>query len=127
MATLLDEGLARCAFSSLPNKIGVTASLKVDYKRPVMAEQYVVLRAVTEKVEGRKCWVKGWIETLVDEGEPVVMCQAEGLFVEPRGPTLERLMKPGGRGAVSASIQKAETNGTANEETSNGVNGAPQA
>ncbi|KAF2761857.1 Thioesterase/thiol ester dehydrase-isomerase [Pseudovirgaria hyperparasitica] len=87
LATLLDEGLARCCFPALPNKVGVTASLKIDYRKPCKAEQYVILRAETTKVEGRKAWVKGRIETLVDEtkGEvPEVLVEAEALFVEPR-------------------------------------------
>jgi acyl-coenzyme A thioesterase PaaI-like protein len=88
LATLLDEGLARCCFPALPNKIAVTASLKIDYKKPTMANQVVVLRAETTKVEGRKAWVKGRLETLVDESKgetPVVLVEAEALFVEPRG------------------------------------------
>ncbi|KAF2108518.1 HotDog domain-containing protein [Lophiotrema nucula] len=87
LATLLDEGLARCCFPALPNKVGVTASLKVDYKKPTLAGQVVVLKAETTKVEGRKAWVKGRLETLVDEGKgevPVVLCEAEALFIEPR-------------------------------------------
>jgi len=86
LATLLDEGLARACFSALPNKVGVTASLKIDYKKPCPAGSYVVLRAQTEKVEGRKAWVKGWIELLAEgaeEGERLV--EAEALFIEPRG------------------------------------------
>ncbi|KAF2018970.1 Thioesterase/thiol ester dehydrase-isomerase [Aaosphaeria arxii CBS 175.79] len=88
LATLLDEGLARCCFPALPNKIAVTASLKVDYKRPCMAGQIVVLRAETTKVEGRKAWVTGRIETLADESKgekPVVLTEAEALFIEPKG------------------------------------------
>ena len=79
-ATLLDEGLARCCFPALPNKVGVTASLKIDYKAPIMAEQIVILRAQTTKAEGRKVWVKGQLETT----EGVVLVQAEALFIEPR-------------------------------------------
>lgn len=87
LATLLDEGLARCCFPALPNKVGVTANLRVDYRLPTRASGYFVLRAETVKVEGRKAWVKGWIETLVDEekGEvPVKMVEAEALYIEPR-------------------------------------------
>ncbi|KAL5118280.1 hypothetical protein ACEQ8H_003790 [Pleosporales sp. CAS-2024a] len=85
LATLLDEGLARCCFPALPNKVGVTASLKIDYKAPCTAGQVVVLRAQTTKVEGRKAWVKGRLETLVPEGEtPLVLTEAEALFIEPR-------------------------------------------
>lgn len=87
LATLLDEGLARCCFPALPNKVGVTASLKIDYRKPCQAEQYVVLRAETTKVEGRKAWVTGRLETLVDESKgevPEVLVEAEALFIEPR-------------------------------------------
>jgi acyl-coenzyme A thioesterase PaaI-like protein len=86
LATLLDEGLARACFPALPNKIGVTASLKIDYKHPCPGNSYVVLKAETTKVEGRKAWVKGWIEVLGDdeEGTGVKVVEAEALFIEPR-------------------------------------------
>lgn len=85
LATLLDEGLARCCFPALPNKVGVTANLNIDYRAPAMADSYVVLRAETTKVEGRKAWVEGRIETLPSGGsEPVVLVQAKALFVEPK-------------------------------------------
>jgi acyl-coenzyme A thioesterase PaaI-like protein len=87
LATLLDEGTARCCFPALPNKIAVTASLKIEYKKPTMAGQIVVLRAHTTKVEGRKAWVVGRLETLVDEGKgevPVVLVESEALFIEPK-------------------------------------------
>lgn len=85
LATLLDEGLARCCFPALPNKVGVTANLNIDYRRPAMAESYAVLRAETVKVEGRKAWVEGRIETLPKNGEePAVLVEAKALFVEPK-------------------------------------------
>ncbi|KAF2266915.1 Thioesterase/thiol ester dehydrase-isomerase [Lojkania enalia] len=87
LATLLDEGLARCCFPALPNKVAVTASLQVNYKKPALAGQVIVLKAETTKVEGRKAWVKGRLETLVDKkrGEvPVILTEAEALFIEPR-------------------------------------------
>ena len=85
LATLLDEGLARCCFPALPNKIGLTANLTVNYRKPAPAGSFFCLKAETVKVEGRKAWVKGWIETLVGEGkEPVVLVEAEALYVEPK-------------------------------------------
>ncbi|TDZ99539.1 UPF0644 protein [Colletotrichum sidae] len=85
LATILDEGLARCCFGALPHNVGVTAKLEIDYKRPVHAGTYVVLRARTLKVEGRKAWVEGQLETLATEGEePVLLAQATALFVSPR-------------------------------------------
>ena len=86
LGTLLDEGLARCCFPALPNKVGVTASLNITYKAPCMANQVVVLVAETTKVEGRKAWVKGRLETLpkTEEEKPLVLTEAEALFIEPR-------------------------------------------
>ena len=86
LATMLDEGLARSCFDALPNKIGVTASLKIDYRVPCPAGNYVVLKAYTTKVEGRKAWAKGWIELLGEDGEEgVKLVEAEALFIEPKG------------------------------------------
>ncbi|KAL4893998.1 HotDog domain-containing protein [Aspergillus ambiguus] len=85
LATLLDEAMGRCCFPALPNKVGVTANLNIDYRRPAIAENYVVLRAETVKVEGRKAWVEARIETLPEEGkEPQVLVEAKSLFVEPK-------------------------------------------
>ncbi len=85
LATILDEGLARCCFPALPNKVGVTANLNINYRRPAHAQTFVVLRANTVKVEGRKAWVEGHIETLAEEGEePVVLVEATALFIEPK-------------------------------------------
>ncbi|KAI1197933.1 HotDog domain-containing protein [Nemania serpens] len=85
LATMLDEGLARCCFATLPHKMGVTANLNVNYRSPAKADSYVVLRATTTRSEGRKAWVEGRIETLVGEGEtPVVLAEATALFVSPK-------------------------------------------
>jgi 3'-phosphoadenosine 5'-phosphosulfate synthase len=85
LATICDEGLARCCFGALPNKIGMTANLNINYRSPAPAGAFVVLRAETTKVEGRKAWVEGRLETLVGEGEtPVVLVEASALFIEPR-------------------------------------------
>lgn len=80
LATLLDEGLARCCFPALPNKIGVTANLNIDYLAPTKAGNIVILRATTTKVEGRKAWVEGTIED--ESGTPLV--RGQGLFIEPK-------------------------------------------
>ncbi|KAG6147654.1 hypothetical protein E4U28_006459 [Claviceps purpurea] len=85
LATMLDEGLARCCFGALPHNIGVTANLNIDYRKPTPAGTFLVLRAETTKVEGRKAWVKGRIESLVGPGEtPTVYAEATALFVSPK-------------------------------------------
>ena len=86
IATMMDEGLARCAFPAMQNKVGVTANLQINYRKPTMAGQFLVLRAKTTKVEGRKAWSEGWLESLeVAEGEqPEKLVEASALFVEPK-------------------------------------------
>lgn len=85
LATMLDEGLARCCFAALPHNTGVTANLSIDYRKPTPANSFLVLRATTTKVEGRKAWVKGHIELLAEEGEePMILAEATGLFVSPK-------------------------------------------
>ncbi|CUS06978.1 unnamed protein product [Tuber aestivum] len=95
LATILDEGLARCCFAALPNKIAMTASLTVNYRKPSPAGSYVVLKAKTVKVEGRKAWVEGKIETLVGEGEESsVLVEASALMIEPRQAAILKKIVP---------------------------------
>ncbi|KAK3394858.1 HotDog domain-containing protein [Podospora didyma] len=86
LATMLDEGLARCSFPVLPFNIGMTAKLEINYKAPAVANQYLVLRAKTVKVDGRKAWVEGHIETLpMEDGQqPIVLATASALYVSPK-------------------------------------------
>ncbi|KAK4250878.1 Adenylylsulfate kinase-domain-containing protein [Corynascus novoguineensis] len=86
LATMLDEGLARCCFPVLPYNVGMTAKLEINYKAPAMADQYLVLRATTLKVEGRKAWVEGHIETLPAEDgqEPTILATASALYISPK-------------------------------------------
>jgi len=89
LATLLDEGLARTCFNALPSKVGMTATLTVDYRAPVVAEQWVVLRGKTTKVEGRKAWVEGYMASLDKEGKigkPLV--EGRAMYVEPKNARL---------------------------------------
>jgi len=87
LATMLDEGLAHCCFPALPTKAGMTASLNINYRSPAPAESLVVLRATTTKVDGRKAWVEGRIETLPQHGEtPRVIADATALFISVNSP-----------------------------------------
>jgi len=142
LATLLDEGLARCCFPALPNKVGVTASLKIDYRKPCMAEQYVVLRARTTKVDGRKAWVVGHIETLPapDAGSysedaqwrgedekmgPIKLVEADALFVEPKhAATMSRIYSTQSDSAVDLQRKKREAEEKAKKGQAVGGEGA---
>ena len=96
LATLMDESLARCCFPALPHKVGVTASLTVNVRKPCKVDQFVVLKAETTKVEGRKAWVKGRLETLPADGsEGEVLVESDALFVEPKhaAVSLEKFIK----------------------------------
>lgn len=85
LATLLDEGMALCGMPALPSRIGVTARLTIDYRKPVRAGTYIVLKAEVVKVEGRKVWVKGRIEGLEEKGgDGELLVEAEALFIQPK-------------------------------------------
>ncbi|KAF3396461.1 hypothetical protein F1880_006656 [Penicillium rolfsii] len=85
IAALFDEGLARCCFAALPNKVGVTANLNIEHHQPLMADSYIVLSAETTKLQGRKAWGYSRIETLpVDDQEATLIAEARGLFIEPK-------------------------------------------
>ncbi|BFZ57611.1 hypothetical protein PYCC9005_004663 [Savitreella phatthalungensis] len=86
LATFLDEGLARCCFRALPNKIGVTANLTIDYRKPTRAHQLVLMTAHTTSVQGRKAYVEGKLQTMPRNAweQQVTLVEATALFVEPR-------------------------------------------
>lgn len=85
LATLMDESMGRCGLAALPGRIGFTARLTVDFRKPVKAGTYIVIKAEVVKTEGRKAWVKGRIEGLGDgKKEGDVLVEAEALFIEPK-------------------------------------------
>lgn len=88
MTTLMDEGLSRCAFPSLPSKYGVTASLQLDFERPLPPNSFIVLRAQATKNEGRKSWAEGTLELLTDQSSTTTaslpLVEGRVLMVEPK-------------------------------------------
>jgi Thioesterase superfamily len=44
LATILDESLARCCFPALPNRIGVTANLNIDYRKSIPVDSYLLVK-----------------------------------------------------------------------------------
>ncbi|KAF3273785.1 hypothetical protein TWF970_008380 [Orbilia oligospora] len=87
LATLMDETLARCCFPALPNKIAMTANLDVNYRAPCKANQFVIIKAETTKVEGRKAWVSGRLESLPAPGADAdgrLLVEASVLMIEPK-------------------------------------------
>ncbi|KAI0269208.1 HotDog domain-containing protein [Gloeopeniophorella convolvens] len=80
LATLLDEALARVATQNLPEKIGVTANLTVNYRAPTRAEQFIVFRIKLLEAKGRKTRVQGRVEDL--DGN--LLADATATFVQPK-------------------------------------------
>jgi hypothetical protein len=56
----------------------VTAWLKVDYKVPTRAEQWVVFKSKVDKVDGRKVFVSGTVEDI----SGTVLAKAEYVFAD---------------------------------------------
>lgn len=80
-ATILDECMGRACFPRLVGKIAVTAKLELNYKAPVKSNSFILVKATTVKVEGRKAWVEA---TLEDATDGQLLAQAEGFFIEPK-------------------------------------------
>ncbi|TQS31748.1 hypothetical protein Golomagni_07961, partial [Golovinomyces magnicellulatus] len=80
LATVCDEALARTAMYNLPGKIGVTARLEIDYRKPTMAHQFIVLQTELVEKKGRKAIVKGTLKDV--DGQLLLECRA--IFVEPK-------------------------------------------
>jgi acyl-coenzyme A thioesterase PaaI-like protein len=80
LATLLDEILARTAIANLPDKVGVTALLTLNYRAPTRADQFIIVRTFLKEAKGRKATVTGHVEDL----DGTVLVEAAGTFVQPR-------------------------------------------
>ncbi|KAG6835826.1 hypothetical protein H0H93_014299 [Arthromyces matolae] len=80
LATLLDETLARTAIANLPEKVGVTALLTLNYRAPTRADQFVVIHTILNEVKGRKATVTGRVEAL----DGTLLVEASATFVQPK-------------------------------------------
>ncbi|CCM05321.1 uncharacterized protein FIBRA_07535 [Fibroporia radiculosa] len=89
LATLLDETLGRQASArrhpyrallNLPEKIGVTAYLHLNYRAPTRADQFIVIKTRLIEISGRKAKVAGVIEDM----QGTVLAEAEALFIQPK-------------------------------------------
>ncbi|KAG5719288.1 UPF0644 protein PB2B4.06 [Termitomyces sp. T112] len=80
LATLLDETLARTAIANLPEKVGVTALLTLNYRAPTRADQFIVIRTFLQEAKGRKATVTGRVEAL----DGTLLVEASATFVQPR-------------------------------------------
>ncbi|KII86193.1 hypothetical protein PLICRDRAFT_114569 [Plicaturopsis crispa FD-325 SS-3] len=80
LATLLDETLARTAINNLPEKVGVTAKLSLNYRAPTRADQFIVIKTKILEQRGRKAVVEGRVEDL----DGSVLVEANATFVQPR-------------------------------------------
>ncbi|KIK91808.1 hypothetical protein PAXRUDRAFT_830518 [Paxillus rubicundulus Ve08.2h10] len=80
LATLLDESLARTAINNLPHKIGVTASLSINYRSPTFADQFIVIKVRLDEKNGRKAKVSGRVEDLKGN----LLVEASATFVQPK-------------------------------------------
>ncbi|RDW62879.1 PaaI family thioesterase [Aspergillus mulundensis] len=111
LGVLFDDAFARLAAEIFPSGIGMTANLTLDFRAPAMPGRVYVYRVGIEKVEKlRKIWVCGSMRCLrefgaqnmlersvesanvmdggglsVEEREGVLVAEARGLFVEPKG------------------------------------------
>ncbi|KAJ5734909.1 thioesterase [Penicillium malachiteum] len=84
LATLVDEILGLVCSLALSNGYGVTGNLTIDYRSALPTNSYVVLRANVVKVDGRKVFVDGSVETLavIEDQQPKAIAHAKGIYLE---------------------------------------------
>jgi len=68
------------AITNLPEKVGVTATLALNYRAPTRADQFIVLKTRLVELKGRKATVTGRVEDL----EGTLLVDADALFIQPR-------------------------------------------
>ncbi|OMJ19489.1 UPF0644 protein [Smittium culicis] len=83
-AMLYDEAMARPALLNLPRNTGFTAYLNIQYKKPAVVDQLLIMRTDLADLSGRKALVKASIENV----DGVVLSTAESLFVSPSNPSI---------------------------------------
>lgn len=86
LAALCDETLARAAFWRLEGGTGVTARLRLEYKRPTGVQQFVVVKARVSEEGKKKVRVVGSVESV--DGKTFV--ETDAVFVVPKKFQLER-------------------------------------
>lgn len=80
LATVCDEALARTAIHHLPNNVGVTARLEIDYRKPAKADQFLVINTRLIESKGRKAVVAAEIQDL----KGTTLVQSRAIFIEPK-------------------------------------------
>ncbi|KAH7880034.1 HotDog domain-containing protein, partial [Lentinula edodes] len=80
LATLLDETMARTAINNLPERIGVTATLNLNYRAPTKADQFIVIKTKLGEVKGRKANVVARVEDM----KGTLLVEAAAMFVQPK-------------------------------------------
>ncbi|KAF2815950.1 Thioesterase/thiol ester dehydrase-isomerase [Mytilinidion resinicola] len=78
LAALLDQVMGACAVTC--KNMGsspATKEMYVRFRKPVATPGVILARAKVEKVEGKRTWVKGWVE----DGMGTVYAEGEATFV----------------------------------------------
>ena len=81
VAALLDEVIGLACQAQVRSKVfTLTATLKVNYKRPVKTPGVVLVRSWVHKEEGKKQWGRGTVE----DGMGNVLSEGEALYIKTK-------------------------------------------
>lgn len=76
LATLLDEAMGRTAISLFPAKTGVTANLTLEYMKPCLTREFVLIKTQVVETTEKKAKVQGTIFNT--EGVP--LCKGKSVY-----------------------------------------------
>ncbi|KAI8087676.1 HotDog domain-containing protein [Gilbertella persicaria] len=80
LATLLDEQLAFVTLPHLPGFTGFTANLDISYLQPVYPNQWIIIKGILNRIEGRKGYATAWIE----DTRGTKITESKSLYISPR-------------------------------------------
>ncbi|KAI8991173.1 HotDog domain-containing protein [Mycotypha africana] len=81
-ATILDETLCYLGYPALaPNKVVFTANLNINYRKPILSNQWVVIKAKLDKKEEYKAHVSASIRSLKEDA---LLTEATCLLIAPK-------------------------------------------
>jgi acyl-coenzyme A thioesterase PaaI-like protein len=78
---LLDEIIGRITIPHLPNKMGFTVNLNVNYRKYIQSNSFLLLESKLDTIKGRKAIGNGWIK---DQYGDKLHADAQGTFVSPK-------------------------------------------
>lgn len=79
-AALCDEVMGTCSYIFNLGQPSFTANMNLNYKNPLFANSWILIRSKVQKFEGRKVF----IQVQMEDGYGIEYVNGSGLFIKPK-------------------------------------------